>query len=48
MLVRYWFHVKQGLGYGVTAYSNEDARSLLATQWSSGQLRRTQIEVVGR
>jgi hypothetical protein len=33
MLVRYWFHVKHGLGYGVTAYSNEDARSLLATHW---------------
>jgi hypothetical protein len=35
MLVRYWFHTQKGLGFGVTAYSLEDAKSLLAAQWPS-------------
>jgi hypothetical protein len=30
LLTRYWFRVRQGLGFGVTAYSIEDARHLFA------------------
>jgi hypothetical protein len=29
LLTRYWFRVRQGLGFGVTAYSVEDAKHLL-------------------
>ena len=32
LLIRYWFSTKQGLGIGVTAYSIEDAISLIKDQ----------------
>ena len=31
MLLSYWFRTATGLGYGVTAYSREDAESLLCS-----------------
>ena len=30
MLKRFWFRTESGFGYGVTAYSREDAERLLA------------------
>ena len=32
-LTRYWFRTRQGLGFGVTAFSLQDAQALLAQQW---------------
>jgi hypothetical protein len=29
MLTAFWFHTSKGLGYGVTAFSREDAEDLL-------------------
>jgi hypothetical protein len=31
MLIRYWFKTDIGFGYGVTAFSQSDAESLLAS-----------------
>jgi len=36
MLTAFWFHTSKGLGYGVTAFSREDAEDLL---WSFGYPR---------
>jgi hypothetical protein len=46
LLHRYWFKTREGLGFGVTAYSIEDALSLLAEIGRPLKLDKHVVEVI--
>jgi hypothetical protein len=46
LLTRYWFKTKTGLGFGVTAFSLEDAKALVAERARELQREYEILEIV--